>query len=327
MITAGGASGRMAAMRSEEPRQATAAPGRRAAARCVAAGLLLAACAPAAAGQRPRQSERRVAGPGETQFNLQVLRPAGGPVIPIFEGWYQHPDGRYELSFGYLNVNTEEVLEIPLGPDNFIEPRRFDGAQPTRFLPMPEGDRRHWGVFTVTVPADVGDQDVVWTLRVRGRTFSVPGRVTRPPYQLHGWIFPGDSTASPLLALAPQGAQGRGPWGVRGGPGGRLAAVAGRPAPLTVWTTRAQPFRGDDRPINVRWFKHQGPGDVTFSRRQAAVGAAAWRTPGAGAPVTTEATFSAAGAYVLRILAYNTVREFEFQCCWTNGYVHVTVTD
>ena len=38
-------------------------------------------------------SERRVANPGETQFDVQRLRPSGGPVIPIFEGWYQNPDG------------------------------------------------------------------------------------------------------------------------------------------------------------------------------------------------------------------------------------------
>ncbi len=44
-----------------------------------------------------RASERRVANPGETQFDVQVLRPSGGPVIPIFEGWYQNPDGSYEL--------------------------------------------------------------------------------------------------------------------------------------------------------------------------------------------------------------------------------------
>lgn len=297
---------------------------RRGAAWAAAAALLSAAWASAGAPEAQRRSERRVAGPGETQFNLQLLRPSGGPVIPIFEGWHRHPDGSYELSFGYFNVNTEEAIEIPLGPDNFIEPSRFDGGQPTRFLPAPKGDRRHWGVFTVHVPADVGDQDVVWTLRVRGRTFSVPGRVTRPPYQLHGWIFPGDTTASPLLALDPAGPIGRGPWGVRGGP---IDAVAGRPAPLTVWTTRDRPFRGDARPINVRWFKHQGPGEVTFSRPHVTIDPEAWRTPGAGGPASTEATFSAPGKYVLRALAYNTTREFEFQCCWTNGYLHVTVTD
>ena len=304
--------------RGQEARRARVAAG------WVAAGLLLALWAPTGAQQRPRQSEQRVARPGETQFNLQLLRPSGGPVLPIFEGWYQHPDGRYELSFGYYNVNTEEVIEILHGPDNFIEPRRYDGVQPTQFLPMPEGDRRHWGVFTVTAPADFGEQDVVWTLRINGRAFSVPGRVSRAPYQLHGWIFPGDTTASPLLTFDPAGPRGRGPWGVRHGP---IEAQVGRPLPLTLWTTRDEPFRDDARPINLRWFKHQGPGTVTFSRPAEEMDAAAWRVGGAGGAFETAATFSAPGAYVLRALAYNTIREFEFQCCWTNGYVHVNVTD
>ena len=283
--------------------------------------LLLVVSVPLAAEQR--QSEQRVAGPGETQFNIQLLRPSGGPVIPIFEGWFQHPDGSYELSFGYFNVNTEEVLDIPLGPDNFIEPGQYDGAQPTHFLPVPDGDRRHWGVFTVRVPADFGARDVVWTLRIDGRTFSVPGRVTRPPYQLHGWIFPGDTTASPLLSLERGGAQGRGPWGVTVGP---VETRVGQPLPLMVWTTRDEPFRSDSRPINLRWFKHQGTGEVTFSKPVSVIDARAW-TEGDTGLATTEATFSAPGTYVLRALAYNTIREFEFQCCWTNGYIYVTVME
>ena len=60
-----------------------------------------------AASVAQRASERRVANPGETQFDVQLLRPSGGPVVPIFEGWYPNPDGTYELSFGYFNVNTE----------------------------------------------------------------------------------------------------------------------------------------------------------------------------------------------------------------------------
>ena len=254
--------------------------------RGVAAALLLIVWAPLVA-QR-RASERRVADPGGTQFNIQLLRPSGGPVIPIFEGWYQHPDGTYELTFGYFNVNTEEVLEIPIGSDNFIEPSQFDGRQPTHFLPVPEGDRRHWGVFTVTVPADFGDRDVVWTLRVRGQTLSVPGRVTRPP-QLDGWIFTGETTASPVLRLEPGGPEGRGPWGVSSR---RLEATVGRPLPLTVWTTRDQNFRDDTRPINVKWFKHQGPGDAIFSQPEVVIDSGAWAARSAdGGQATTDVTF------------------------------------
>ena len=40
-----------------------------------------------------RASQQRVAGPGETQFNLQLLRPTGGPVIPISKGGTRSPTG------------------------------------------------------------------------------------------------------------------------------------------------------------------------------------------------------------------------------------------
>ena len=269
-----------------------------------------------------RASERRVANPGETQFEVQLLRPSGGPVVPIFEGWYRNPAGTFELSFGYFNVNTVETLEIPLGTDNFIEPAEFDGGQPTRFEPVPDSDRRHWGAFTVTVPADFGDRDVVWTLHVRGQTLSVPGRLTSHSYELAGWEFPGRSSMSPLLRWAPDGPAGRGP---RGTTGKGLQAKAGVSLELGAWVARDALAGEDERPINVKWFKHQGPGDVTFAERTAVVEPDAW-APEGGAQVTTAVTFSEPGDYLLRVLAFNVIREFEFQCCWTNGFVPVTVT-
>ena len=268
-----------------------------------------------------RASERRVANPGETQFELQLLRPSGGPVVPIFEGWYRNPDGTFELSFGYFNVNTEETLEIPLGADNFIEPAEFDGGQPTVFEPVPDSDRRHWGAFTVTVPADFGARDVVWTLHVRGQTLSVPGRLTSPAYELAGWEFPGRSSVSPLLRWTLEGPAGRGPRGISAA--GRQAQV-GVPLELGAWVARDPVSLDDERPINIKWFKHQGPGDVAFAERTTVVEPDAWAQEG-GAQVATTVTFSAPGDYLLRVLAFNVIREFEFQCCWTNGFVPVTV--
>jgi len=268
-----------------------------------------------------RSSERRVANPGETQFEVQLLRPSGGPVVPIFEGWYRNPDGTFELSFGYFSVNTEETLDVPLGPDNVIAPAEFDGGQPTRFEPVPDRDRRHWGAFTVTVPADFGDRDVVWTLRTRGQTLSVPGRLTSPAYELAGWEFPGRSSMSPLLRWRPEGPVGRGPGGITGE---ARQAKAGTPSELSAWVARDAAAAGDERPINVKWFKHQGPGDVVFAERTASVEPGAWAREG-GAEVITAATFTEPGEYLLRVLAFNVVREFEFQCCWTNGFVPVTV--
>ena len=285
----------------------------------IALAAMIAQCTAALAAQRA--SERRVANPGETQFEVQLLRPTGGPVVPIFEGWYRNPDGTFELSFGYFNVNTEETLEVPLGPDNFIAPAEFDGRQPTRFEPVPDRDRRHWGAFTVTVPADFGNRDVVWTLRTRGQTLSVPGRLTSPAYELAGSAFPGRSSMSPLLRWAPEGRAGRGPRGITGEP---RHATAGRLFVLRAWVARDAAALADGRPINTKWFKHQGPGDVTFAERTARVDADAW-APDGGAEVATAATFSEPGEYLLRLLAFNVIREFEFQCCWTNGFLPVTV--
>jgi hypothetical protein len=283
--------------------------------------LLVVGWTPLSAQQRA--SQRRVANPGESQFQVDFLRPSGGAVIPIFEGWYQNPDGTYELSFGYFNVNTEEVIDIALGTANFIDPREFDGVQPTHFQPLPDGERRHVGVFTVTVPEDWGSRDVVWTLQANGQTLSVPGRLTSTAYQLNGWFFPGRNSASPLLRLESSGFQGRGPAGVTAGP---LRAQVGEPLELTVWTSRDQELEDSERPIRLRWFEHQAPGsgEVMFTNSEIEVPAEDWMSEG-GAPASTEATFDEVGEYVLRVMAYNRWSEFEYQCCWTNGFVRVTV--
>ena len=126
---------------------------------------------------------------------------------------------------------------------------------------------------------------------------------------------------SPLLRWAQEGPAGRGPRGITGA--GRQAQ-AGVPLDLGAWVARDAGAGGDERPINIKWFKHQGPGDVTFAERLASVEPDAWAQEG-GAKVTTTATFSEPGDYLLRVLAFNVIREFEFQCCWTNGFVPVTV--
>src|SRR5207248_2932245 len=56
------------------------------------------------------------------QLPLAPLKASGQTVTPAFEGWYKNPDGTYSISFGYYNRNTEEALDIPVGPDNFIAP-------------------------------------------------------------------------------------------------------------------------------------------------------------------------------------------------------------
>ena len=130
---------------------------------------------------------------GQSQRPLSPLPSGGLRVAPFFDGWYPNADGTITFSFGYSNLNPE-TIEIPLGPNNFIEPKQYDGRQPTSFSPAAPGSDeggagrpivpgRERGVFTVTVPAGFQDS-VVWTLQLGGQTYKVPGTAKSGAYQL-----------------------------------------------------------------------------------------------------------------------------------------------
>ena len=112
------------------------------------------------------------------QLPLSPAPRAGAIVTPVFEGWYPNKDGTFSISFGYFNRNSEEAIDVPIGPDNSIGPGEPNQGQPTHFEP-----RRHWGVFAVKVPADFGKKEVVWTLKVRGETYAIPGNL-HPNWQI-----------------------------------------------------------------------------------------------------------------------------------------------
>ena len=251
---------------------------------------------------------------------LGPVRESGETATPVFEGWYKNPDGSYSLSFGYFNRNAKEALEIPVGPENSVQPGGPNQGQPTHFQP-----RRHWGVFAVTVPADFGDQKVIWTLVVRGRTFVIPGSL-KPNWEIDALQGEaGSGNTPPVLKFDLEGPEGRGPGGVTAGP---LRATVGQPLTLTVWATddgRAWRNIASDgkpgAPVTLTWFKHQGPGDVSFSERSPKV-------TGDAGPATTTATFSESGDYVLRVRANDdsgVTDAGHAQCCWTNGFVKVMV--
>jgi hypothetical protein len=271
----------------------------------VAAGTFLAAMA-------------AVAAPAD-QLPQRLAGRSGLSVTPVFEGWYPNPDGTVSLSFGYYNRNAEEVLEVPAGPDNLIAPGDVNQGQPTHFQPG-----RHWGVFAVKVPA--GAPEVVWTLRNRDQTHAIPG------HQRRNWKLDalegeaGSGNTPPVLTFAVDGPEGAGPLGVTAGP---VSAIAGQPIDLTVWARDDGKPSGSvastgraSVPVTVTWFKHQGPGAVSF-----AVPAA--RIPVAGGSATTAATFAAPGEYLVRVRANDASGVSgagHAQCCWTNGFLKVTVT-
>ncbi len=89
----------------------------------------------------------------------------GQNASPAFEGWELNADGSFNMLFGYMNRNWEEELDVPIGPDNNIEPGGPDQGQPTHLLP-----RRNRYVFRVRVPKDWGEKELVWTLTTRGKS-------------------------------------------------------------------------------------------------------------------------------------------------------------
>lgn len=257
--------------------------------------------------------------PVVSQDILAPVRTSGQTVTPVFEGWYKNPDGTFSISFGYFNRNAAESLDIPIGPGNNVSPGDANQGQPTRFEP-----RRHWGVFAVKVPADFGEKKVTWTLVVRGETFAISGHL-RPQWEIDALQGEaGSGNTPPVVKFAAAGPEGRGPGGIMAP---QMTGSVGAPVPLAVWASddgaAERSITGEGRrgaPVNLTWFKHQGPGDVTFAERTPRVGA--------DGSAKTTASFSEPGTYILRVRvndASGVDNAGHQQCCWTNGFVKVVV--
>lgn len=89
----------------------------------------------------------------------------GQSASPAYEGWWPNEDGSFEMFFGYMNSNWLQELDIPVGPDNNIQPGGPDQGQPTHFYP-----RRNPFLFTIRVPKDFGSKELIWTLTANGKT-------------------------------------------------------------------------------------------------------------------------------------------------------------
>lgn len=274
---------------------------------------------------------------------LGLRAPVGLPVIPIFEGAYENEDGSVTYSFGYLNRNTGEALEIPLGSNNRIEPAEYSGMQPARFE-----TRRHTGVFTITVPDSMRDGDVWWYIKTgEHEELKVKGRRGALGYTLDKQPRPAGSVA-PLVAFSPDGPKGQDPMGLVSAEA--LTVKAGSPVTLTVNVEDASvrdltdPRNIKGIPLRVSWYKHQGEGQVTWERhstsepppalseRQIARGAQQagpdeTQLSSGNGVASVIATFSQPGEYMIRTMADNwdaTDSAAGDQCCWTNVFQRVT---
>ncbi len=119
---------------------------------------------------------------------------SGEILSPAFEGWWPNEDGSFKLFFGYMNSNWKQQFDIPVGERNYfriVEPGALDDValdgfaeaeadmgQPTHFYP-----RRNPFLFTIDVPADFGDKELVWTLESRNNKARAYGSLY-PDYRI-----------------------------------------------------------------------------------------------------------------------------------------------
>lgn len=300
-----GALGSMTARESGTGWRVVCAPG------CVAA--LLATWVLATAGQVPQSG---------VPLPLEPARERGSSITPAFEGWFTNKDGSFSILVGYFNRNQKQALDIPVGPNNRIEPGGPDMGQPTYFEP-----RRQWGVFTIRVPKDFGTKKLTWTLVANGETNAIPFSLHKN-YEVEPYKESGMGNTPPTVTFVKGGPAFAGPpigiarelTGAVNQPVTMAFAGADQRGPLESPDGRGRGRGGVVPPFTVSVHKFRGPGTVTFSpdRPQAA------RDTG---DVTAQATFSAPGEYIVRMQLNDASGEGGggFQCCWTNVHVKVTI--
>jgi hypothetical protein len=292
----------------------------------------------------------------QREFPLAPPNAKNNFVAPYFDGFYQNEDGTYTLSFGFMNRNDSDLIEIPLSVNNRIEPAEYDGGQPTTFPTVSYsgfGGTRERGAFGVVVPADF-EGDVWWTVTTNGYTTRVPGRLESPgqiitgAYELSTGAMAAGSMR-PAIRFSESGEDG---WGIEGVHHPEtFTTTVGEPVEVRFWATD----RGERElgPVNMTLWKYQGPvgGEISFeSFSEAPANATPVRRgrPHGPGPVAlrdrvqlpTEgpnahmghftASFDTPGEYVIRVRIdnFNPIDSMPGQqCCWSNGYVTVVVNE
>lgn len=288
---------------------------------------------------------------------LEPIGNANEAIFPAYEGWGELQDGSgYLIVLGYKNRNRTQTVEIPIGPNNRIEPGGPDYGQPTVFEPG-----RQTTIFAIKVPKDFGKKKLTWTLVANGQ----PAVVTfylNPEYNLNFYKEVANGNEPPKMKLAASDPMISGP---QAGIAQTLTATVGQPVPLKMWASDAPPAEKNWETI----ISSRGRKPPTFARDQVAIvdgrvigepgrgraegGEAAppditavWtklRGPGAVAikpprvPLVTRgnpqtvveasasATFSAPGEYVLRAEPVEVDDGFDGLCCFTFANVKVIV--
>lgn len=266
---------------------------------------------------------------GQTTLVPAPRRGSGDSVTGAFEGWFYNPDGSRSFLIGYYNRNSQQEIDIPIGPNNRIEPGGPDMGQPTHFLPG-----RQWGMFVVNAPKDFKPTDsFVWTLVANGQSTSIPLRV-KSDYVMSPFTEIAVNNTPPVLRFDIAGKTTQGPVANITAAAAAMTASVSAPMPLNVWAsddmkytsgTNAPPS-GSRAPVTVRLSKYRGPGVVTFDKARPELE----KVPGSAAfngKATANAKFSEPGDYMLHIIGndYSGDGGGGFGCCWSTAIVKVAV--
>jgi hypothetical protein len=295
-------------------------------------------------------------GIGQTPSPLpltQSVRERGSSVTPAYEGWYYEKDGSIRLLVGYFNRNLKQEFDIPVGPNNRIEPGGPDLGQPTHFSPG-----RGWGVLSIPVPKDFGDKKLTWTIVANGFTNAITLH-TKADYVVEPYEDAANRNTPPKLRFKENGDAVAGP---PKGIAEKYTATVGAPLTIPLWVVdegakvnvpeptgrgRGRGRGGDAAaggrggpaippefqpppPLAITWSKYRGPGDVKFDNAKPKIETDDTPNRPAGTvsgKATVNVTFSAPGDYILRVEGNDSTGAGGggFQCCWTNAHVGVTV--
>jgi hypothetical protein len=291
----------------------------------VTAGVLLAAAMDAPTGALQPAGQR---------LPVEPRRQFGAGATGAFEGWFYRQDGSRSFLVGYLNRNTAQELDVPIGPNNRIEPGGPDMGQPTHFLPG-----RNYGMFVVPVPRNFSPQDkFTWTIVANGQPTSIPLRLHND-YVIDPFKEIAVNNTPPVVRFEEQGPGVQGPVATMAAAPVRVAALSA-PLAVTLWVSddlkytsgTSAPLSAGRPPVTLTWSKYRGPGSVTFDKPKPAVeklnggGAGETDLPFNGR-ATTRVTFGEPGEYVLHVTAndYSGVGGGGFVCCWTTAMLRVNV--
>jgi hypothetical protein len=263
---------------------------------------------------------------------VQVPEPRkqfGASITPAFEGWFYNPDGTRSFLIGYYNRNSKQELDVPIGPNNRIEPGGPDMGQPTHFVPG-----RQWGIFVMPVPKEFSEKDqYTWTLTANGQTTSIPFRL-HPDYVMSPFTEISVDNTPPVIRFERGGKGVQGPLASLASAPARSATV-GTPLPLEIWASDDMKFTSGtsapmSRPrpaVTLSLAKYRGPGTVTLDKPKPTVEQLGEGGAGFTGKAAVTAQFSEPGDYAVHVIAndYSGDGGGGFGCCWTTALLKVNV--